>query len=78
MGLVSALAIAHFTLPEFFGATSKLLKSGAFLLASNMHPNLLRIGHGSIVDKKTGNLLLGASNIYSVEDVQKEAPEVGL
>lgn len=77
VGLVSTLAIEHFTLPEFFEATSKLLKSGGFLIASNMHPELLRIAHGSIIDKKTGELLWGVSHIYSAEDVQKEAPKWG-
>ena len=69
VGLISTLAIEDFTLPESFEATSKLLRSGTFLMASNMHPDLLWIAHGSIVDEKTGEPLWGASDVHTVEDM---------
>lgn len=74
---VSMLAIERFTLPQFLETTSNLLKLGVFLLASNMHPGLLRIAHGSIVDKETESCCNVPVNTHSVQSVEKEVPKWG-
>lgn len=77
-GLISTLVLEHLTLPDFLAATSALLKPGAFLLATNTHPELARVGRGSVPDKETGELLWGASHVHSAEDVEREAPKWGM
>ncbi|KAA6411451.1 MAG: hypothetical protein FRX48_04731 [Lasallia pustulata] len=75
--LISTLVVEHFTLPEFFEATGKLLRSGGFCMVTGVHSDLAQISHPSIVDTDTGELVWGATHVHSVEDVEKEAPKWG-
>lgn len=77
-GLISTLVLEHFTLAEFFKATSQLLAPGGYLLATDTHEDLAKIASGSVVDKDTGELLWSVSHRHSTEEVEKEAPKWGL
>lgn len=78
-GLISTLALEHFTLPEFFKAIHPLVQPGSYLMVTDLHPDLATLNSYTIVDEKSGELMwTSASHIHPIDGVRAEAPKWGM
>lgn len=76
--LFSTLVIEHIPLRTFFAACSSLLRRGGFLLVTNMHEDMGKMGsQAGFTDKGTGEKVRGVSFFHRVEEVVEEAGRWG-
>ncbi|KAK3691747.1 hypothetical protein LTR37_018475 [Vermiconidia calcicola] len=77
-GIVSTLVLEHFPLPAFFTLFSRLLKSGAYALVTNMHPDMGRLSKAGFKDAITGERVKGMSYIHVISETIAAAEDVNL
>lgn len=76
--VLSTLVLEHLPISTFFQTASSLLrKEGGYLVLTNMHAEMGRIGQAGFVDEETGSKIRGKSYNYEVEEVLGEAAKWG-
>ncbi|KAK3718476.1 hypothetical protein LTR37_004980 [Vermiconidia calcicola] len=77
-GIMSTLVLEHFPLPAFFTLVSRLLKSGAYALVTNMHPDMGRLSKAGFKDAITGERVKGMSFIHGIPETIAAAEDANL
>lgn len=76
-GLISTLVIEHLPIAEFFKMCAEIVAPGGYVLVTDIHEDLARVAHGSIVDPETGAKLWTESHIHTNEAVKNEGAKWG-
>ncbi len=76
-GVISTLVLEHLPIRIFFETVKKLLKTGGYLLLTNMHEEMGNRSQAGFLDVETGKKIQGVSFMYSVEEVVHEAENQG-
>lgn len=77
VGVISTLVLEHLPLKEFFDAASAIMLPGAYLLVTNMHPDMGTKSQAGFTDPQTGVKIRPTSYCHSVEAVLAIADQMG-
>jgi SAM-dependent methyltransferase len=77
--VLSTLVLEHLPIDIFFRTAKSLLKNGegGYLILTNMHAAMGRIGQAGFVDEETGEKIRGDSYNYEIEEVLAEGKKWG-
>lgn len=77
-GMISTLVLEHIPLDSFFGAAASILRSGAYLLVTNMHADMGKRSQAGFVDSSTGKKVRPSrSYAHELEQILAEAERCG-
>ena len=77
-GIISTLVLEHIPLDVYFASAALLLRSGAYLLVTNMHADMGRISQAGFIDPETGKKVRPTrSYAHEITDVVAEATRAG-
>lgn len=77
-GVISTLVLEHIPLNNFFGAAASILRSGAYLLVTNMHADMGKRSQAGFVDSATGKKVRPSrSYAHEVGQILAEAERWG-
>jgi SAM-dependent methyltransferase len=79
--ILSTLVLEHLPLSTFFSSARSFLKSASlsagYLVLTNMHAEMGRLGQAGFVDELTGRKIRGTSYVYEVDEVLAEGRRYG-
>ncbi|KAJ5833850.1 hypothetical protein N7474_002161 [Penicillium riverlandense] len=77
VGVISTLVLEHIPAKIFFEAASSIMKSGAYLLVTNMHAEMGMRSQAGFTDPATGVKIRPTSYCHSIPEVLAAADEAG-
>ncbi|KAJ5097141.1 methyltransferase [Penicillium angulare] len=76
-GVISTLVLEHIPLKKFFEAASAMMRSGGYLLITNMHADMGALSQAGFTDPQTGVKIRPTSYCHSIPEVLATATEAG-